>query len=223
MTPKTFRNKEDEFDTWVKSHSFGLVINSRPAGLNPEYLIAHRPDCDSFQSHPGAKTVYSKHCFDSAIQAIEYLHNEGYPEPSFGCSKCKVSALLTTGNAHQLEESVIKLLARGFISPPLGNRTPRRVATLPVTLIQRDPAVVAWVRSESKGKCELCSANAPFMTADGRPYLEVHHVRTLAAGGADTIDNAVALCPNCHRSMHYSKSRNELVDEIYVRTLRLVR
>ena len=37
---------------------------------------------------------------------------------------------------------------------------------------------------------------------DGSPFLEVHHVDYMANGGSDTIDNVVALCPNCHRKMH---------------------
>ena len=37
---------------------------------------------------------------------------------------------------------------------------------------------------------------------DGTHYLEVHHIDQLAKGGADTVENAVALCPNCHRKMH---------------------
>lgn len=35
------------------------------------------------------------------------------------------------------------------------------------------------------------------------PYLEVHHIIFLAQGGDDTVDNAEALCPNCHRRKHY--------------------
>ena len=36
----------------------------------------------------------------------------------------------------------------------------------------------------------------------GRPYLESHHVITLADNGPDAIYNTVAICPNCHRKMH---------------------
>lgn len=35
-----------------------------------------------------------------------------------------------------------------------------------------------------------------------KPYLESHHIIWLAAGGADSVDNTIALCPNCHRKMH---------------------
>jgi 5-methylcytosine-specific restriction protein A len=31
----------------------------------------------------------------------------------------------------------------------------------------------------------------------------VHHRIPLAKGGEDSVDNAVAVCPNCHRKGHY--------------------
>ena len=40
------------------------------------------------------------------------------------------------------------------------------------------------------------------MDKQGEPYLEAHHVIRLADGGKDTIDNVVAICPNCHRKVH---------------------
>ena len=48
----------------------------------------------------------------------------------------------------------------------------------------------------------FCSCPAPFKDKNGRPYLESHHIIWLAKGGADSIDNTIALCPNCHRKMH---------------------
>ena len=32
--------------------------------------------------------------------------------------------------------------------------------------------------------------------------METHHIEWLSKGGSDTIDNTVALCPNCHKKMH---------------------
>jgi 5-methylcytosine-specific restriction endonuclease McrA len=223
MAYKKFFNDEEGFDDWVKFHSFGLVINSSPGKLDPNYVKAHRPTCQSIQRHVGATTVYSKHCFDSVSEALDYLKSNGIPKPTFGCSACKVSSLEPTTDAHQLQVSVASLIAKGFTSAPVGNRTPPRVTVASTTLVQRDPAVVTWVQTKANGKCELCSAAAPFQTNDGQPYLEVHHVKTLASGGPDTIDNTVALCPNCHRAMHYSKSKAALLTEIYNRVSRLVR
>ncbi|MEE7094460.1 HNH endonuclease, partial [Escherichia coli O10] len=38
---------------------------------------------------------------------------------------------------------------------------------------------------------------------DGTPFLEVHHIEWLSKGGEDSVENAIALCPNCHRQAHY--------------------
>ena len=71
---------------------------------------------------------------------------------------------------------------------------------------RRNPDVIVEVLHRAAGKCELCNASAPFQRlSDGSPYLEVHHKVTLAAGGDDTVDNAYALCPNCHRREHFGQ------------------
>lgn len=68
----------------------------------------------------------------------------------------------------------------------------------------RNADVVAAVLERAQGHCEICSKPAPFKTAKtNRPFLEVHHKKTLASGGEDTIENAIATCPNCHRQAHH--------------------
>jgi 5-methylcytosine-specific restriction endonuclease McrA len=72
------------------------------------------------------------------------------------------------------------------------------------TVFRRNPAVVVEVLKRARGICEGCGSNAPFSRrTDGSPYLEVHHKVTLASGGEDTVENAMALCPNCHRREHF--------------------
>lgn len=66
----------------------------------------------------------------------------------------------------------------------------------------RDEFVAQYAKERADGICQLCEQEAPFQTKDGEPYLECHHVEWLSKGGSDTIDNTVALCPNCHRKMH---------------------
>ena len=71
-------------------------------------------------------------------------------------------------------------------------------------VFRRNPDVIATVLARAKGICESCAAPAPFARShDGTPYLEVHHRLQLAAGGDDTVENAIAVCPNCHREAHY--------------------
>jgi 5-methylcytosine-specific restriction protein A len=43
---------------------------------------------------------------------------------------------------------------------------------------------------------------APFKDKNGEPFLESHHIEWLSKDGEDTIENSIALCPNCHRKMH---------------------
>ena len=49
-----------------------------------------------------------------------------------------------------------------------------------------------------------------FNKDNGKKYIEIHHVNPLSEGGEDSINNTVALCPNCHRKIHYSKNKEEI-------------
>ena len=79
--------------------------------------------------------------------------------------------------------------------------------------IKRSAAIRANALIRAKGKCESCNSPAPFETPDG-PYLEGHHIERLADGGADSVDNVIALCPNCHRKAHYSIQSNNFKVEL---------
>lgn len=60
----------------------------------------------------------------------------------------------------------------------------------------------------SKGLCEMPGCKRKlFRRDDDLPYLEVHHVTPLSEGGDDALSNVAALCPHCHREMHYGKER----------------
>jgi len=79
------------------------------------------------------------------------------------------------------------------------------------TVFARNPDIVAETLYRAAGICQQCKRNAPFKRAkDGAPYLEVHHKVQLADGGEDSLENAIALCPNCHREAHYGSTTNNL-------------
>lgn len=84
---------------------------------------------------------------------------------------------------------------------------PKKVLRQRVEFV-RDPYVVAGAIVRSNGACEMpgCPATL-FLKEDGSPFLEVHHIVTLAEGGDDTLDNAAALCPRCHRELHFGASK----------------
>lgn len=67
---------------------------------------------------------------------------------------------------------------------------------------ERNPYVTEFAKRRANGVCELCNQVAPFTNKHNEPYLETHHIEWLSNGGSDTIENTVALCPNCHKKMH---------------------
>lgn len=66
----------------------------------------------------------------------------------------------------------------------------------------RSDAIAQLAKRLANGICQLCEQPAPFKDQNGDPYLETHHIEWLAHGGPDTVENTVALCPNCHKKMH---------------------
>lgn len=108
-----------------------------------------------------------------------------------------------------------------YIDEPKGTEKPisKKVETI---IYQRDPYVKAWVLKNSKWICECCKKPSPFKSIDGHPFLEVHHLKMLSDGGSDTITNTVALCPNCHKEIHFGENRNTLKSMLYKNITRLI-
>ena len=109
-----------------------------------------------------------------------------------------------TANQEDLEEETRIILQTSITEKPKGQKSPKRVEITSQSF-ERDPEVRAFVLSKAEGRCDLCIKHAPFINQDGSPFLEVHHVKQLADGGSDKVENAVAVCPNCHRSLHQAK------------------
>jgi len=83
------------------------------------------------------------------------------------------------------------------------SKFPEKVSVVS-TSFRRNPDVVAEVLARANGHCEECKSSAPFLRAtDNTPFLEIHHKVMLSAGGEDTVENAQAMCPNCHRRLHF--------------------
>jgi hypothetical protein len=76
---------------------------------------------------------------------------------------------------------------------------------------QRNLYIVEYIKRKVKGKCQLCKNNTPFKAKDGTPYLECHHIHWLSEDGEDSLENTVALCPNCHRKMHVINSMRDKI------------
>lgn len=99
--------------------------------------------------------------------------------------------------------------ARGLSDEALRERLssadpmPTKVQVVSVGYRRNADVIVATLR-RAGGICDRCTRPAPFnRRSDGSPYLEVHHTVPLSQGGEDTLENAEALCPNCHREAHH--------------------
>jgi 5-methylcytosine-specific restriction protein A len=93
---------------------------------------------------------------------------------------------------------------------------PKKAGTQQViaTRRTRNSDVSEAAKRRAGGICQLCNQPAPFPDRHGQPFLETHHVTWLARGGEDSLENTVALCPNCHRRVHIlnkAKDRKQLL------------
>ena len=84
-------------------------------------------------------------------------------------------------------------------------RKPKKTKST-ATIYDRNIYIAEFAKRRAKGKCQLCVKAAPFKNKSGQPYLETHHIVWLSKGGRDSIENTVALCPNCHKKMHIVNS-----------------
>ncbi len=73
-----------------------------------------------------------------------------------------------------------------------------------------DPYLWEAVRRRAENRCQLCGGPAPFLDLAGRPYLEAHHIEAHPETGRDTLENLVALCPNCHRRVHVRREPQDI-------------
>ncbi|MFC2083665.1 HNH endonuclease [Bacteroidota bacterium] len=90
-----------------------------------------------------------------------------------------------------------------------------------IIIYQRSAAVKFYALKRANGICECCSQPAPFYSKDNIPFLEVHHIRRRADNGPDEPRGVAAICPNCHKEVHYGKEGEDLnkkVDE-YINTI----
>jgi predicted HNH restriction endonuclease len=115
-------------------------------------------------------------------------------------------------NVDSYEEELYDAVRQSLLDETVKRREriSNRVSPFPNTyetttkVFQRNPDVIAEVLIRANGICEKCGKDAPFKRkSDGTPYLEVHHINRLADGGEDTVENAIAVCPNCHRELHF--------------------
>lgn len=104
-----------------------------------------------------------------------------------------------------LQEVAEKILNKGLRKTEI---------TITTKSFYRDPDVGIYAKKRANGICDCCELKAPFTKQDGTPYLETHHLIPLAEGGVDSIQNVCAVCPNCHRRLHYGEDKAALTYKV---------
>ena len=126
-------------------------------------------------------------------------------------------AFLPTADPALLELLTREALQAPSLPRPAGQAVPKQVGRESL-VYERDPLVRAFVRRRAAGKCECCGRDAPFLDLRGDPFLEVHHIDPLSEQGPDTVENAAAICPNCHRECHHGRGTKELRARLKAKT-----
>jgi 5-methylcytosine-specific restriction enzyme A len=83
-------------------------------------------------------------------------------------------------------------------------------------IYERSNKIRSYVLARANGYCDACSRPAPFVSIGGIPYLEPHHIRRLGDGAPDDPRYMAAVCPNCHREIHYGANGREINERLQV-------
>jgi 5-methylcytosine-specific restriction endonuclease McrA len=214
MPVSEFENDDKGYLKWISDNPDGYVVNT---GYNfPEYMVLHQASCtliSRLQQNMRSFTYHNtrKICSLSTSDLTTWIKKQGGNGFSKLCSRCNPNS----------EEVMIDDVKRYYFdldnevlhSRKDSKKRQVRLNTAPkipesfftkTRIFRRNPDVIAEVLERANGVCEKCKKKAPFNRAsDGTPYLEVHHLIFLSNGGEDTIENTLALCPNCHREFHF--------------------
>lgn len=87
----------------------------------------------------------------------------------------------------------------------------------------RDPQVAAYSKQQANYKCESDPLHETFISEISKQqYVEAHHLipmkyQNMFEQSLDIPENIVALCPNCHRKIHYGNSeyKNKIIEKLY--------
>jgi 5-methylcytosine-specific restriction protein A len=116
-----------------------------------------------------------------------------------------VEEILPAGELEDAPLDELKAAAYAAVAPTI--QTASEAAR---TVYFRSRAVRTYVLARSKGYCECCKEPAPFVRLNGAPYLEPHHTCRVSDGGLDHPRWVGAICPNCHRNIHYGAGGDKM-------------
>lgn len=88
------------------------------------------------------------------------------------------------------------------------------------TSFQRNQETAKKSIQRANYKCDIDESHSSFISKNGKPYMEAHHLIPLATQdyfdySLDVDANIICLCPNCHRKLHYGQDIIEDLLKLY--------
>lgn len=191
---------------------FKKYLNSK--GLKPVSVLKYSEQVPAFLEKISGKSLYNYHNIADLVPAISKIKKN----ITFINTDKKGNNMYSAGINHYISfiQQNPSLLFDIAVSSSLNDTHEIRLARLQkkkgkpqksisnITIYNRNPDVIAERLYIAAGYCEDCKQKAPFLRkSTGEPYLEVHHIIPLSQNGEDSVDNTIALCPNCHRKRHF--------------------
>jgi hypothetical protein len=152
---------------------------------------------------------------DALREEFTRLWGSATPEQAAPPDATALTAVVEDEADRLAELMLDELLSRyaGQRASAHGGRPATRV--LSSRTYERNPLVIAIARVRAGNRCEVRDCPHPtFVTPDGVPYIEVHHIESLADGGEDTIENVACICPAHHREVHLGARAVELTAQL---------
>lgn len=184
---------------------------SRFVGYKDNNLENHRLLKSNKIAHGGPTT----RAITKALRANKPEH-DAYLESCLADYKVRIGVKISKREQHKfwrvpLVDRAIDQLNSAFddINPSNDENDDPRYRELMSRVYKRDARVRQEVLKRAAGKCEYKKC-VPFTSKSGLPYLEAHHIVSLAASGDDDKSNVIALCANHHREAHSGKNWDAL-------------
>jgi len=112
----------------------------------------------------------------------------------------------------EIEDKIYSQINIDLLKNKASNVNPKPIqAEQTIYTYPRNNILKNYVKRRSNYSCEMPKCDyIGFNKNNGERYIEIHHIIPLSEGGEDSINNTAALCPNCHRALHYADNREEL-------------
>jgi len=201
----------------------GDVLHYTGMGLTGNQNLMWRQNKTLYESNSNGVDVYlfevfekGKYIYQGQVKLVGRPYQENQYDfrgvsrlvwifPLTLVSKKRLAAI--PEDTFQKNQEIREKTARKLSDGELANKIPKYLRKPSIQQVVskrhvRNEYVAEFAKRRANGKCQLCGQDAPFYDRNKQPYLEVHHIQWLSKGGEDRIENAVALCPNCHRKMH---------------------